>query len=174
MDRSSQFFVLGSKDELAGCQGCQAAVAEDGSLNLTLRLPDALSSQDKYLNLPGIRFAYGHAQIVAALNTSQRITTQTKAGVATIKRTGTALSYRFVRDAKGWRVFVSVQAQAVEVNTRASMGAIGMDINADHLAISETDRFGNLVEARRIDLHTYGKSSDQTKALIGDAAVSTS
>jgi IS605 OrfB family transposase len=172
VDRSSQFFVLGSKDELAGCQGCQAAVAEDGSLNLTLRLPDALSSQDKYLNLPGIRFAYGHAQIVAALNTSQRITNQTKAGVATIKRTGTALSYRFVRDAKGWRVFVSVQAQAVEVNTRASMGAIGMDINADHLAISETDRFGNLVEARRIDLHTYGKSSDQTKALIGDAAVS--
>jgi hypothetical protein len=42
-ERASQFFVLGSKDETAGCQGCQAAVAEDGSLELTLRLPDALS-----------------------------------------------------------------------------------------------------------------------------------
>lgn len=171
VDRSSQFFVLGSKDESAGCQGCQAAVAEDGSLNLTLRLPDALSSQDKYLNLHGIRFAYGHAQIAAALNTSQRITTQTKAGVATVKRTGAALSYRFVRDAKGWRVFVSCQAQAVNIDTNGSMGAVGMDVNADHLAISETDRFGNLVEAGRIDLHTHGKSREQSKALIGDAAV---
>jgi len=52
------------------------------------------------------------------------------------------------------------------------MGAVGMDVNADHLAVSETDRFGNLVATRRIDLATYGKSSDQAKALIGDAAVS--
>jgi len=37
-ERSSQFFVLGSKDESAGCQGCQGAVVDDGSLALTLRL----------------------------------------------------------------------------------------------------------------------------------------
>jgi IS605 OrfB family transposase len=171
-ERSSQFFVLGSKDESAGCQGCQAAVADDGSLTMTLRLPDALSNEGKYLTLAGIRFAYGHSQIVAALCTSQRVTAQTKAGMATVKRTGTALSYRFVRDAKGWRVFVSVHAQAVEVSTSAAMGAIGVDVNADHLAVAETERFGNLMAARRIDLHTYGKSTDQAKALIGDAAVS--
>ena len=112
-ERSSQFFVLGSKDESAGCQGCQAVVADDGSLTMTLRLPDALVSQDKYLALTGIRFAYGNEEIVAALSTSQRIASQTKAGVATVKRTGTALSYRFVRDAKGWRVFVSCETQAV-------------------------------------------------------------
>ena len=171
-ERSGQFFVMGSKDESAGCQGCQTAVADDGSLSMTLRLPDALVSQDKYLTLTGIRFAYGHEGIVAALSTSQRIASQTKAGVATVKRTGTALSYRFVRDAKGWRVFVSCEAQAVAVETNWSMGAVGMDVNADHLAVSETDRFGNLVATRRIDLTTYGKSSDQAKALIGDAAVS--
>ena len=103
---------------------------------------------------------------------SQRVTAQTKAGVATLKRTGTALSYRFVRDAKGWRVFVSCQAQAVKIETHGAMGAVGMDVNADHLAISETDRFGNLITTRKIDLPTYGKSTDQAKALIGDAAVS--
>ena len=171
-ERSSQFFVLGSKDESAGCQGCQAAVAQDGSLSLTLRLPDALVSQDKYLTLTGIRFAYGHREIVAALNASQRITAITKTGAATVKRTGTALSYRFVRDAKAWRVFVSCQAQAVAIETNGSMGAVGMDVNADHLAVSETDRFGNWVASRRIELHTYGKSSEQARALIGDAAVS--
>ena len=172
VERSSQFFVLGSKDESAGCQGCRAAVAEDGSMSLALRLPDALASQGKYLTITGIRFAYGHGQIAAALNTSQRITATTKAGVATLKRTGTALSYRFVRDTKGWRVFVSVQAQPVKIGTNSFMGAVGVDINADHLAVSETDRFGNLMAARRFDLRTYGKSSDQAKALIGNAAVS--
>ena len=131
-----------------------------------------MSSNGKYLTLSGIRFAYGHGAIVAALNSSQRVISQSKAGLATVKRTGTALSYRFVLDAKGWRVFVSCQAQAIKIRTYEAMGAVGMDINADHLALSETDRFGNLIAARRIDLHTYGKSSDQAKALIGDAAVS--
>lgn len=171
-ERSSQFFVLGSKDESAGCQGCQSVVAADGSLTMTVRLPDSLVSQDKYLTLTGIRFAYGHSEIAAALNTSQRIAATTKAGVVTVKRTGTALSYRFVRDAKGWRVFVSCHAQATKIKTHRAIGAVGMDVNADHLAVSETDRFGNLVATRTIDVATYGKSSDQAKALIGDAAVS--
>ncbi|MBU2765969.1 hypothetical protein HAP94_07115 [Acidithiobacillus ferrivorans] len=37
--RASQFFVLGSKDETTGCQGCVARVQEDGSLLLDVRLP---------------------------------------------------------------------------------------------------------------------------------------
>jgi IS605 OrfB family transposase len=171
-ERSSQFFVLGSKDESAGCQGCQATVAQDGSLTMTLRRPDALVKDDKYLTITGIRFAYGHKEIAAALSTSKRIQAHTKAGVATVKRTGTALSYRFVRDDKGWRVFVSCEAQAVAIETNWSMGAVGVDVNADHLAVSETDRFGNWVGQRKIDLHTYGKSTDQAKALLGDAAAS--
>lgn len=172
IERSSQFFVLGSKDESAGCQGCQAVVAADGTLSLTLRLPDAMVSQDKYLTLTDIRFAYGHEKIVAALCTSQRIPSQTKAGVATVKRTGTAMTYRFVRDAKGWRIFVSCEAQAMAVETNWAMGAVGVDMNADHLAVSETDRYGNLVATRKIALVTYGKTRDQAKALIGDAVVS--
>jgi IS605 OrfB family transposase len=170
--RSSQFFVLGSQDETAGCQGCQACVAEDGSLNLQIRLPDALKAHGKYAFLPGIRFAYGQETVVAALYSSQRIHSQTKAGKATVKRVGTALSYRFVRDEKGWRIFVSVEARPVELVSRKELGAIGIDVNADHLAVSETDRYGNLIGTRRIDLVTYGKTTDQAKAIIGDAAIS--
>ncbi len=55
--RSDEFFVLGSRDETAGCQLCVARVADDGSLTLRLRLPDALSEEEgKYLVIPGIRF----------------------------------------------------------------------------------------------------------------------
>jgi IS605 OrfB family transposase len=170
--RSSQFFVLGSQDETAGCQSCQASIAADGMLNLQLRLPNAMTTVGKHLIITGIRFEYGQEQIVAALSASQRIRSQTKDGKPTIKRIGSALSYRFVRDDKGWRIFVSVEARPVEQLSRKELGAIGIDVNVDHLAISETDRFGNLINVKRIDLVAYGKTEDQAKAIIGDAAVS--
>ncbi len=170
--RANQIFVLGSMDELAGNQSCQATVACDGSLTLQLRLPDAMrASHGKYLTISGVRFAYGHEAITAALASSQRVASVTKAGKSTVKRIGSALSYRFVRDDKSWRVFVSCEAAPVQTTTKSALGAIAVDINADHLAVSEVDRFGNLVELQRIDLHTYGKTTNQAKALIGDATV---
>lgn len=169
--RSRQFFVLGSGDETAGNQSCQAREEDDGSLTLQLRLPDALVGDRKYLTMHGVHFAYGHAQIVAALNSSRRVSSVTKAGRATMKRVGTALSYRFVRDDKGWRVFVSVEAPAVMRSTHRLAGAIGVDLNADHLAVAELDRHGNPIHVRRIDLPLFGKSAEQAKAVIGDVAV---
>lgn len=170
--RSSQFFVLGSQDETAGNQSCQAELQDDGSLTLQLRMPNACETDHgKRLQVPGVKFSYGHDNIIAALASSQRVAGITKAGKPTVRRTGSALSYRFVRDTKGWRVFVSCEAQSVERVTSAKLGAMGVDINADHLAVSETDRFGNLLHSLRIDLNTYGKTTDQAKALIGDAAV---
>ena len=174
--RSSQFFVLGSQDETAGNQTCQASIEDHGSLTLRLRLPNALmeTAGAKTLSLADVRFTYGHEQILAALQSSRRISTATKAGQAIVRRVGAALSYRFVRDAKGWRVFASVQAAAPEMLSRRELGAIGVDVIADLLAVAETDRFGNLMGTRRIALATYGKTPDQVKALIGDAAVSLS
>ena len=48
------------------------------------------------------------------------------------------------------------------------LGAIGIDINSDHLSLVETDRFGNPLHKQTIPLSLYGKSSNQAKALIGD------
>jgi len=170
--RSSQFFLLGSKDEAAGNQTCQAVLEEDGSLKLFLRLPDALGGFGKKITIKNVRFAYGHEAILAALAASQRISAKTKAGVQIRKRDGCAISYRFLRDEKGWRVFASVEAQPVSETTRREAGAFGIDVNIDHLAVSETDRFGNLVGSRKLSLPLYGKTTEQAKALIGDAAVS--
>ena len=82
---------------------------------------------------------------------------------------GQAISYRFKRDAKGWRVFVSTQMMDVPVVTDRKPGTIGVDLNADHLAVAETDASGNYVNAWRVPLVTYGKSTHQAEALIGDA-----
>lgn len=167
--RNNQFFVLGSQDETAGNQTCQASANEDGSISLKLRLPDSLAAQGKFFEVAGLRFAYGHDQVLAAIGSSKIISSVTKDGKPVRKRIGTALSYRFVCDNKGWRVLVSTEVAAKQSVTNILAGAIGIDINADHLAVAETDRFGNLLSARRIDLPLYGKTTDQAKALIGDA-----
>ena len=39
----------------------------------------------------------------------------------------------------------------------------------DHLAVAETDASGNYLRAWRVPLVTYGRSSHQAEALIGDA-----
>ena len=151
--RSDEFFVMGSRDEKSGCQLCVATVRDDGKLDLRLRLPDALAGcHGKYLVVEGIHFNHGHAQVLAALEGG-----------------GQAVSYRFKRDRKGWRVFASVQHQPVAVVTERRLGAIGVDINVDHLAVSETDCSGNWLRSWSVPLVTYGKSKYRVEALVGDA-----
>ena len=50
-----------------------------------------------------------------------------------------AISYRFKRDGNGWRVFVTTDLPQVPVVANHKLGAIGVDLNVDNLAISETD-----------------------------------
>jgi IS605 OrfB family transposase len=150
--RASSFFVIGSKDETSGCQGCMSKVAEDGSLTLRLRMPDGITEHGKHVELLGVDFAYGQDKLLEALDA------------------GTAISYRFVRDEKSWRLFVSAESAVPERVTHRQVGAIGVDVNADHLAVSEIDRFGNVVDVLRVSCTIYGKTTDQAKALIGDAA----
>ena len=55
------------------------------------------------------------------------------------------------------------------VLTDRSLGAIGVDLNADHMTVTEADRSGNFVNAFSMPLVTYGKTAHQAEALIGDA-----
>lgn len=156
--RNNQFFVIGSKDETAGCQGCVATVEEDGSITLRLRLPNSM--HEKYAVIRGLRFDYGHEQIVAAI----------RRNLSDNREDWQAINYRFLKDGKGWRVFVTVEVPDVKRISDSRLGVIGIDINEDHLAITETDRFGNPIEYFSIPCATYGKTAEQRKAIIGDAA----
>ncbi|WP_310461034.1 IS200/IS605 family accessory protein TnpB-related protein [Sphaerotilus sp.] len=171
--RSEQFSVLGSKDETGGCQGCVATLASDGTVSLRLRLPDALITADanasKYVELHGIRFAYGMDNLRAALACGRVVERMSATGKRIKTRDGKALTWRFVRDDKGWRVFVSVSVDPVATISTAQAGAVGADFNADHLAVAETDRHGNLIAHQRIDLYLRGMSTDQRRAAMGDA-----
>ena len=174
--RSDEFFVLGSRDETAGCQLCVATVSDDGTLTLRLRMPDCLAGQHgQYLTIEGVRFAYGHEQVLAALDSNAeyaRYRREHGEKAARATKLGQAISYRFKRDGKGWRVFATTEMMDVPVVTDKSLGAIGVDLNADHLAVSETDASGNYVNAFGVPLVTYGKSQHQAEAIIGDAVAS--
>lgn len=149
--RTREFFVIGSKDETGGCQGCVATINADGSFNLQLRLPNGMAgSHGKHLSFTNIWFPYGQQQLAQSL------------------AAGRAISYRFKRDIKGWRVFASTEVLAKQRVTHTLAGAIGLDINADHLALTQIDRFGNPVSIHRLDCVTYGQSRDRASAIIGD------
>jgi len=152
--RSSELFFLGSKDETAGNQTCTATLKSDQTLQLRIRLPSALTKYGKYLVIPSVTFKYGKDELHSVLNSA---TTQ-------------AITWRFKRDEKGWRVFASFEVQPAPCTSKQNSGVIGLDINAGHFALVEVDRFGNPISKVSIPCNTYGKSSDQAKAIIGQAA----
>lgn len=170
-ERNSSFFLLGSKDETGGNQTCTAIIQEDESLSLRLRLPDALAIKyGKYLIISNVRFQYGHNVIVENLKSCKTRSELLREKNAHYQDYGEAISYRIKRDKKGWILFATTSQQAVQWVTRKELGAIGVDINADHLAVTETDRFGNPIQHRTIPLVCYGKTQKQSQAMIGDAA----
>lgn len=168
--RSNQIVALGSLDEHAGCQSCVARKEPDGSYTLQLRLPEALvQTYGEHLTIPGIRFAYGQQWFEQALAASHLITRTSRTGRTTRSYTGVPISYRFVLDQKGVEIFATMPIRIPKPVTTTEHGAIGLDLNADHLAMTETDANGNLVKTKKIPLELEGCTRHQALARIGDA-----
>ena len=145
--RDSQFFVLGSKDESGGCQGCVMTHVGDNRFALRLRL----NGKDKrYIRLD-VSFAYGLDHVLAALKNKQ------------------AMSYRFLLDDKGWRVFVSTAVLPTPTCSDVRLGAIGVDFNVGFVSLSETDRFGNIINSQDIAMVTARLSKQATQTAISTA-----
>jgi IS605 OrfB family transposase len=164
-ERSSQFFVLGSKDENSGCQGCVILPQADGLYTLRIRLPDALEAvHGQYCYVTDVAFSHDRHWLDQAISSNQA----RKAMQADYNRLakdpvfvgpldkssrfleafGQALSYRFVRDEKrGWRVLVTTERTGQAVTTSRKNGAIGVDLNNNHLSVTEINRRGIKVGA---------------------------
>ena len=159
---------MGSKDETAGNQSCVGTTEDDGTLTFRLRLPNGFNR--KYLTIRNVVFKYGQKDLLAALLENRARLSLKKEKSARYQDRGLAITYRFVRDHKGWRLFASMALPTLEYVTKKEYGFIGVDLNIDHLALAETDHFGNPVSIATLHLNLYGKSAAQAKALVGDAA----
>jgi len=120
---------------------------------LRLRLPLALEEKyGKYPEIKDVFFTYVQKAVLSGLNNP----------------TGQALSYRFKKDEKSWRIYVLTDLKKVDPVSEEGIGAIGIDLNTDHIACIETDRFGNPVDRKVIPWVSYGKSKGQLKGATGD------
>lgn len=162
--RSSQFMVEGDAAHPSGSQFVRVAAHEDGSFDLEVRLPPALhhladrrwSARDgtslAAVDLKGLRFAHGADEVRAAL------------------AEGRPLSWRFLRDGTSWRAFVAVGREVAErVGLDWSNGALGVDLNADHIALCHVSHDGNPLVTWRIPLATYGLSDGRRLDLLRKA-----
>ena len=189
--RSSQFMVLGSKDETCGNQGAQLYVDDDGEFRLSLRLPDALGGGRAELS--GFDFSYGKSNILAACAENERrravnakeltrsspwvpdrktgeLRPQTKNEV--LASYGQPLTMRFMRHKFGWTLAVTVEEQAPEVTTGSyENGCLGIDVNADHLAVCVVTPDGNKRYVENVPCPASGRglTTGQRMAMIGDA-----
>lgn len=152
--RSHQVFFVGSKGETAGNQLCQLLPAKNGKFRLKIRLPDCMlaDGESKYLVIEDVGFAYDRPAIERALADN------------------VALSWRLHRDERGWRAFVAFSHPAAEQTALSVQhGAIGVDFNVDHLAVTETDLYGNMLRTVRLSLMREEAASGQREAVLSDA-----
>jgi IS605 OrfB family transposase len=147
--RSSQFYCLGSKDEKFGNQTCQLLPK-----GLKLRLTDSLAEKFSTHIMVPVVFPHGEEIVKNALLSGQ------------------AISYLFVRKKKGWYVHATTEGVNVPVVTERASGALGLDLNSDHIAVSRVDSYGNPTESWSISTLLLGKTKHQIEAILGDAIAS--
>ena len=148
--RSSQFYAVGSGDEKRGNGECQFD-PDQGVSGCVCPCPGG-AVRDPPRRAGGLQPAFRPADALAQ---------------------GWAISYRFLRRDNGsWYVQATTLRDPVPILTRRELGAIGADLNADHIAVAELDWFGNLAGHRGITLDGRGLSTEQAEARIGDAVAS--
>jgi IS605 OrfB family transposase len=165
--RSSHIFFVGSSDETAGNQTAQY---DPEAKTLTLRLPTEarFAGFGKFLCLSNVEFPeHLRQEFLAALGAPGD-------GARKNQKTRQPVSYRLVRRVnentgeKAYYLQATFVPEAPDIQTRQDLGVIGLDLNEDHLALAETDRFGNLIDSFILPFDLKGLSSDQTEAVIGD------
>ena len=65
---------------------------------------------------------------------------------------------------------MTVALPEVPLRSRKDTGVIGIDINADKLAVTETDRFGNPLKYFSLPCITYGKTAEQRRERLSEIA----
>jgi hypothetical protein len=173
--RSAQFFIEGAARSPSGNPFARLTTLDDGAFQLEIRLPETLGYLSEVETVQGahvvrsahfkLRFTHGAAEIREALDAEK------------------PLSYRFRRAGDGsWFVSVMLRQDfADSAVAHFTNGCLGVDLNADHVALTLMDATGNPlttvkdapgrpVMQRRIDLVTYGKTRAQRLDMVRKAA----
>ncbi|MCG7336491.1 transposase [Sporosarcina sp. ACRSM] len=160
--RASQFTFIGSKDETYGNQSCTYDV--DNQLRIRVNRKDE-GKFGKHIVLPNINFTYGQENIDQAKIPTIGYTKGKRNKVRYYR----ALTCKFIFKNKHWYLNISVDVDTPEIKTLQNHGQIGVDFNANFLAVTEVDRFGNYVHSFQVPFKAYHVSSEQAKQSLSDA-----
>jgi IS605 OrfB family transposase len=151
--RNRNFQFVGVANMEGGNEVARLKLREDGLFDLGLRLPPAMRDEHgESVSFQKLSFNHGHAAIVTALATQKPLTV------------------RFVRDETSWKVHVSIDQPTKATRFNDDLGCLGVDFNADHVAATLIDRFGNPIRSWTIPMVTYGLSTDQATDLTRKVA----
>jgi IS605 OrfB family transposase len=165
--RSSQAFFVGSSDETAGNQTVQYDVDKK---SLKLRLPNATEFEalGTHLIFESLTFPEHLCDVFYATLGKPRAEARKN------QKTAGPISYRFMRRVnpntkeKAYYIQASFGVPEAEKVTKLTRGAIGVDLNADHVAVTETDPYGNYLDSFILPFDLKHLSREQAKAIIGD------
>ena len=139
--RNKEFTLIGSKDKSAGNLNAQITHIKDNLFNLKLNIhPHANKITDKYINL--------NFKIDYEVNTLINII---KNNNGKNKELWQALTYKLIKQKTKYNrdkyvVSISFEKHLIkQTYTSKNKGCIGVDINQDHLAVSNLDNKGNLL-----------------------------
>jgi hypothetical protein len=161
--RRSSFKLVGAASAPSGNEVAKLSLRKDGKFDLELRLPQALRDHaDRRYDAGGstiasivfckLHFNHGHEAVVEALARQQSV------------------NVGFSRDDRSWTISVTVDEAQPEAGFDDSDGCLGVDLNADHVAATLADRFGNPVARWTIPLVTHGLSSEATLDAVRKAS----
>ncbi|WP_428912458.1 hypothetical protein [Niallia sp. Krafla_26] len=158
--RSAQFLVVGSKDETFGNQSAPYNLENE----LRLRVSHCFEGKyGKYIYFSNVLFPYGQPFLDEAKKAYIGIT---KGGRP--QKYFKAVTYRFVREQKGWYLYATVDRETPDIETTNLGGAIGIDLNAGFLTACEIDRFGNPLREWKISCQMYDRRKEQISASLSN------
>ena len=148
-NRDRMMYLCGKNDEKNGNQLCHLIRMEDGTWQISvLAVLKARQGVDKPTAGP---VKITHTSALDLLN-------KTFDGFEADQPTRQAISVRILKRKNGYYVqFYLTLPKQKGWNTSSFHGVIGLDFNADHIALCETDRDGNFIYARKIDLPGLGR-----------------
>ena len=155
--RNKSFFLAGSKDESYGNQNCQIKHIINNLYEIKINVnPKEIKLNNRYIKFK----IYLHND---KNNTLSKAIFNNKDN--NLKQ---AISFRFyktkVNKIDSYKILISLDKAKLNVNnpivSNKLLGTVGVDINADHLAVAETDRFGNLLKVFNLPLDLNNKTTE--------------
>ena len=161
--RNASFLLVGAASVSSGNELAKLTLREDGLFDLELRLPPGLThlatSTKKHAGVlvPSIHFS------ALSFNVGQEAVAEALAD----KR---PITVRFLRDGKSWKIYVTIDQAMPDRKVDWSRGALGVDLNVGHVAVTRMDADGNPIGTWNIPCELYGKSANQAKDVLRKVA----